>query len=215
MRQTKDLRRLQKVFKRRVARLESLLRTTLNGRQPQNKDIFPAVVSYIVIESLNGWALFSRSYYLSCARGTRTASGNPITIGAPTADPIGQAIKLAKPWITPSAAGTWHRRDEPTWHDHRALLAACRPLKCSHQPVIDSALSMNQMVFADLPVFRNFFAHRNQATDRAARNIAPKYLLPSSLQPAQFLVSVPPRRHTPVVLEWLAELTITVDFLCA
>jgi hypothetical protein len=205
------LRKLRVTLSRRLSRLEKRL-STLASSSPQERDI---VVSYVAIEALNAWALFSRCFYLSCALGTRTERNKRVIFAASTVtDHIGFAIIHFKKSAKPNSGGTWHRRDEPTWHDPNVLMAVCKNLGCSIQDELEAAFSLQQTVFRNLPVFRNFFAHRNEGTSRAARNIGPEYTLPTYLSPAELLLAVSPGAHTSLILMWLDEIRITAEFIC-
>jgi hypothetical protein len=171
------------------------------------------VVAYVAIEALNAWALFSRSFYLSCTLGALTERKKLVTT-TPTTDPLGAAITCINSRARPSAHGVWHRRDEPAWHDPNVLMRVCGNVGCSIQVQIGQAFSLSQNVFKDLPVFRNFFAHRNGDTSRAAQNIAPRYTLPSHLSPTELLLSVSPGATEAVIVDWLSEMVITAEFLC-
>jgi hypothetical protein len=149
-----------------------------------------------------------------CVLGAKTERKKRVTLTNAPSDPIGVAITHYKPKAQPNTAGVWHRRDEPTWHDPNILMTLCGNVGCSIQPQISAAFSLNQNVFKDLPVFRNFFAHRNGQTSEAARNIAPNYTLPSNLSPTELLLSVGPGASSSVMIEWLAEIKITAEFLC-
>lgn len=210
MRRCKRLRRLRKTLDRRVARLERRLRGVAGVVGHKDRDM---VVAHVAIEALNAWALFSRSYYLSCALGAVTERKKYVTT-AVTADPLGAAITCINSRARPSAAGVWHRRDEPAWHDPYVLMRVCGNVSCSIQSEIGQAFSLSQNVFTHLPVFRNFFAHRNGDTSQAARSIAARYTLPSHLSPTELLLSVSPGSTEPVLADWLAEILITAEFLC-
>jgi hypothetical protein len=210
MRRCKRLRRLRKTLNRRVARLERRTRAIAGVVGHKDRDM---VVAHVAIEALNAWTVFSRSYYLSCALGALTERKKYVTI-APTADPIGAAITCINRWARPTAVGAWHRRDEPAWHDPNVLMRVCGNVSCSIQTEIGAAFSLNQNVFNHLPVFRNFFAHRNGDTSRAARSIAARYTLPSHLSPTELLLSVSPGATETVLVDWLAEILITAEFLC-
>ena len=171
------------------------------------------MTAYVTIEALNAWALFSRSFYLSCALGAVTERKRPVTT-TPTVDPLGAAITCINSRARPNALGVWHRRDEPAWHDPNVLMQVCGNVGCSIQAQIGQAFSLGQNVFNDLPVFRNFFAHRNGQTSQAARNIAPRYMLPSHLSPTELLLSVSPGATETVIVDWLSEMVITAEFLC-
>ncbi len=210
MRRCKRLGRLRGTLNRRLARLERRIKTVIGAGGNNDLDV---VVAYVTIEALNAWALFSRSFYMSCALGALTERKKVITI-APTADPLGAAITCINSRIRSNAQGAWHRRDEPAWHDPNVLMRVCKNLQCSIEAQIGQAFSLSQNVFNDLPVFRNFFAHRNEQTLGAAKNIAPRYTLPTHLAPTEFLISVSPGGTQTVILEWLTEMVITAEFLC-
>lgn len=208
MRRCKRLRRLRGTLNRRLARLQRRIQAVAGGHR--DRDV---VVAYVAIEALNAWTLFSRSFYMSCALGALTERKRPVTTTA-TADPLGAAIVCINSRARPNALGAWHRRDEPPWHDPNVLMRVCNNLGCSIQVEIGRAFSLSQNVFNDLPVFRNFFAHRNGDTSQAARNIAPRYTLPTHLSPTELLLSVSPGSTETLILEWLTEMMITAEFLC-
>jgi hypothetical protein len=110
--------------------------------------------------------------------------------------------------------GAWNRRDEPTWHDPNVLMNVCKNMQCSAQANIQAAFSLGQSVFLHLPVVRNFFAHRSDETNRAAKNIAPQYTLSTYLAPAEMILASRPSASVPVIIEWLDEMKITSEFLC-
>jgi hypothetical protein len=190
--------------------LERRIKAVAGGGVHKDRDV---VVAYVAIEALNAWALFSRSFYMSCALGALTERKKVVTT-EPTVDPLGAAITCINSRARPSASGVWHRRDEPAWHDPNVLMRVCANLKCSIQVQIGQAFSLSLNVFNDLPVFRNFFAHRNGQTSQAARNIAPRYTLPTHLAPTELLLSVSPGSTETVILEWIVEMSITAEFLC-
>lgn len=213
MNRRKNLSAVRKAFSARITRLEK--RFLASSAQP-SYDRDP-VISYVAIEALNSWAQFSRAFYLSCVISARTES--KVTVGVwPTGmsenDAMGFAIKRLRPHATANSLGVWARRDEPTWHDPNALLSICKHLNCSLYGQMQNAFSMGQNVFIDLPVFRNFYGHRNRASERAAQNIAPKHLLPSASRPSDILGRIPPSETVPLLLVWLAEMKITAEFLC-
>jgi hypothetical protein len=197
------------MLNRRLARLERRIKI-VSAAGHRDRDV---VVAYVAIEALNAWALFSRSFYLSCALGAFTERKRRVKM-TPTADPLGAAIVYINNRARPNAMGIWHRRDEPAWHDPNVLMRVCRNLGCSIEVEIGQAFSVSQNVFNDLPVFRNFFAHRNGDTSQAAKNIAPRYTLPTHLSPTELLMSVSPGSTETLLVEWLTEMAITAEFLC-
>jgi hypothetical protein len=199
-------------LKWRLYRLENRLKSVSTTTARPERDM---AVAYVAMEALNAWAMFSRSFYLSCALGTVTERDRKVAItAAPTADHMGMAITQFKKSAKPNSAGQWHRRDEPAWHDPNVLMTVCKNLGCSIQTQLVSSFTLQQSVFNDLPVCRNFFAHRNESSSRAARNIAPRYTLPTYLSPCDLLLSVSPGSSTSVLLSWMDEMNITAEFIC-
>lgn len=174
-------------------------------------------LTFAVINLLNSWSNFVRAFYLSCAFGAKTKTLVFVRPHVPFSDTnaaIGYAIQQFKRYASPNILGRWHRRDEPPWHDPNTLLRVCANLRFSNTTKIQAAFSLNLRVFLDLPVARNFYAHRNQGTDEAAQLLAPLYGIPSNLRVTQLLFSNPLRRPQPLIFEWIDELKITADFLC-
>lgn len=211
MQRVRRLRKLRLAVRWRLRRLED----KLNGVGSKPRSERDLAVAYVTIEALNAWVLFSRSFYLSCAIGARTERNRRAILATPLGtDHLGAAISHYKKSAKPNSHGQWHRRDEPAWHDPNVLMTVCKNLGCSVQNELEAAFSMQQTVFRDLPVFRNFFAHRNQGTSGAARNIAPLYTLPTYLTPAELLMSTSPGAYAPLLVTWLDEIRITVEFIC-
>jgi hypothetical protein len=211
MQRTKRLRKLRMALKRRLFRLEKRLKSVSSASDRPEREI---AVSYVAIEAMNAWAMFSRSFYLSLPLNTLTERNKRVTMSAPAADHLGEAIKHYKPFAAPNSSGAWHRRDEPAWHDPNVLMTVCKNRGCSVQAQLEASFSLQQDVFRDLPVCRNFFAHRNQSSSQAARNIAPRYTLPTYLSPCDLLLSVSPGDSVPVLLAWMDEMNVTAEFIC-
>jgi len=198
-------------LKWRLSRLEKRLKTVSSSSPRPDREI---AVAYVAIEALNAWAMFSRSFYLSLELNTVTEHNKKVTMSTPAADHLGDAIRHYKPHATPNTLGVWSRRDEPTWHDPNVLLTICNNRGCSVQTQLQASFSLQQNFFRHLPVCRNFFAHRNESTSRAARNIAPGYALPTSLTPCDLMLSASPGSSSSVLLAWMDEMNITAEFIC-
>jgi hypothetical protein len=156
MRRTSRLRSLRgSTFKR----LDRLHRGATGIPSTARIDQVEQQISHITINLLNTWTNFVRAYYLSCMlsavrhRGGRISVANP---GLSLNDAIGQAIRHYRPYCSPTSSGSWHRRDEPTWHDPNKFIPICRAQNFSNLAQIYSAFSLGSRVFSDLPVFRNF-----------------------------------------------------------
>jgi hypothetical protein len=102
MRRTKRLRKLRLALKGRLYRLEKRLTSVASSASIPERD---SAVAYVAIEALNAWALFSRSFYLSCAMGARTEKNIKISVTGTTIDYIGHAIIQYKKGRNPMPPG--------------------------------------------------------------------------------------------------------------
>jgi hypothetical protein len=214
MNRCKNLLKLRKTLAARLDRLERKL-AIAQKTAPHERD---PIVAYVAIETLNAWAQFSKAFYLSCVINAKSESRLAVTVipsGMSANDALGMAILRFKKHATPNSVGQWARRDEPAWHDPNVLLEICKITNCSLYTQMQAAFSLGQRVFNDLPVFRNFYGHRNRLSAEAARNIGPSYLLPTTLRPSEMLLRSKPSAVTSVLVEWMAELRITSEFLCS
>lgn len=214
MRPHKNLIKLQKTAIKKLTKLEQLSNNILSISS--NKEI-ETHLTYITIETLNTWSNFSRSFYLSCTLSAKTVSGKRISISRTIAnfnDAVGLVIPLYKRSATPNHSGIWHRRDEPTWHDPNVIMNICDHIGCSNITEIRAGFSGGLTVFKNLPTFRNFYAHRNSQTEYAAMQIATQYSISNLLKPSQILLSLPLNGNQPLLIEWIDELILTVEYLC-
>jgi hypothetical protein len=213
MNRCRSLLKLRLAFAARIDRLERRL-SAATGLAPHERD---PIVAYVTIETSNAWAQFSKALYLSCVMNAKTEGRVVVSVvppGMSANDALGVAIERYKTYATPNSTGQWARRDEPTWHDPNVLLELCRITNCSLYAQMQAAFSLGQRVFIDLPVFRNFYGHRNRLSAAAAQNVAPTYLLPTTLRPSEMLMRPKPASASPVLVEWMAELKITSEFIC-
>ena len=105
-------------------------------------------------------------------------------------------------------------RDEPTWHDPTVLLRLVRELNCSSLPQVTTALGYATTAFKDLPVFRNFFAHRNEGTAAKTANVARRCTLSPALRPSEILCARRAGRPQSVLSEWLDDLHNVIVSVC-
>lgn len=215
MRPHKRLGTLEYSARKRLGRLHYLVSDSLPTLSYR---VGEACLSYVVIETQNTWSNFSRAYFLSSVLHPTTVSGVKVTIsrGPLSFDgAIGLAIsKWGKRGARPRLDGSWHRRDEPAWHDYTILLRACQEIGSSNLAHVRAGLSSGSRVFTDLGPFRNFFAHRNLATEHAAMQLAPQYGIPATLRPSQILLTPPLGRPQPLILDWIDDLSSTIEYLC-
>ena len=213
MQREANLADLETVFVRQLARLRYDVKQAMTCKFNRDRE---ALVTFVVLNLLNSWSNFVRSYYFSCAFGTRTKSAIkvfPVNQFPDYNSAIGFAIRAFTPYSLPNTAGIWHRRNEPPWHDLNTLLRLATSLNFQNLAKIQSAMSLNVRVFIHLPTVRNFYAHRNQGTSDAARKIAVQYGIPSNYLTTRFLFSNPIRRPQPLIFEWIDELQISADYL--
>lgn len=175
------------------------------------------LISYVSIDLLNSWVNFARSYYLSCCMGARTAVGlqvNLTTRPASLTAAIGLAVHQHRPKAQPRSDGSWNRRDEPPWHSSLTLLSLAAFLGFSNQTGIQSAFSIQTRVFADLPVFRNFYGHRNEQTQKAASKLGPQYGISPLLRPTAILLGRPSGRPQALIHEWIVDMSLAAEIMC-
>jgi hypothetical protein len=174
-------------------------------------------LAYAAIEAHNAWSSFARSYYLSCVLRPRRVRGGivSVTLSVSTfSAAIGLAMKTHKPKLSPSAAGAFPRKLEPSWYEPRILRLSCDALGCSHKSDIQTALAVPTRAIDHLTIYRHFFAHRNDDTCRAAQAIAPAYSIPSNLHPVRILAYRPIGRPYPLLADWLDDILSIVRLLC-
>lgn len=209
-----SLARLLFSFRWRIRRLRSQCYRVRPNNLDQSGKI---LVAFACVETQNAWSNFVRAFYLSCIFEAKTATSKRVRHGVVAPDlnaGIGIAVQMVRPYSQPKSNGSWDRRDEPAWHDPNTLLRLSSRISCSHDSELQAAFSMGFTVFRDLPVFRNFFAHRNAATADAAANIASSYGIPSSLSAPAILLSAPYGRFQPLLFEWMDELLFTAEYMC-
>jgi hypothetical protein len=173
-------------------------------------------LAYVLIELLNCWSSFARSLYLSCVDSAWTTQGHVVLANHrfPSVNSaIGFAVHQWRPGATPNASGIWHRRDEPTWHDPQILLRLSHLLAFSNNATLTGALSLGSRVFIDVPVTRNFFAHRNQGSQSAMEFVALQYGI-AVRRPADLLLQRALKRPQALVLDWLDDIYTTMGLMC-
>jgi hypothetical protein len=203
--QTSCLRRF-KVFRREIERCPTPV-TRAGDR----------LVAFIAIETLNLWASFVRAYYVSCCmRGKRVGGGRVLIPAGAGINGCAQAINFAMQTVKPYAKGgpPWSRREEPTWHDTQTLLKLSAAVGASNVLQVQAAFGLKTRVFLDLPVFRNFFAHRNDETARRVAARARYYGLSPQLRPSEMLCAASPGRPQRICSDWLDDICDVVQSLC-
>jgi hypothetical protein len=214
MKPTKNLIRLRVAASKNIARLRTSI-THLPAASDEART-GNALLAVATIELQNAWSSFVRSYFLSGLLSARTERGHIIRTSATItslAQGIGIAIHSWKPKTPAPPSGVWRRRDEPPWHDPTILLDLSNRLHFSNVATIQAALSMQSRTFVDLPVFRNFFAHRNQDSSRAALALAAQYSIAAN-RPSEVLLSRATGRPQVLILDWIDDIHTTIEMLC-
>ncbi|MBF6604851.1 MAG: hypothetical protein IVW53_04630 [Chloroflexi bacterium] len=173
------------------------------------------------MESLNTWANFNRSLWLSSVAGAKTTSGRAVSVrrgvhGRPQSDAIHLAIVLIRkpPRLKIPANRSWKRREEPAWHDPATIRRLAKKVRATNLDAIELGLDLTSNVFADLPQMRNFFAHRNENSIRVARAAAPRNGVSALLTPAEALLELPYGSGPSLVRQWISDLRLAVDLMC-
>lgn len=172
-------------------------------------------LAYVVIEVQNTWSNFARAFLLSMLCAPRRRSGNRVVLGNLTATTPGALLLVATHACKPTSPPPLERRDEPSWHDTGNFLKACTALAPSNLAEIQAALSLQARVFSDLPVFRNFYAHRNEETAARAVGVARRtYLITGVRHPSQALLKPARTRTQPLLADWLDEMKVVLQLIC-
>jgi hypothetical protein len=179
------------------------------------------LISPLVINTLNTWSLFNRTYYICCLLGAWRRNGtfvsSSITASAISVnDAIGYSILHFKTKAVPLSSGNWDTRDEPTWHDSNTLIALATKYAFSNLADIQTAYSFGFTAHKNLVVFRNYYAHRNRGTKERAQNVAAQYGIRTNQHPSDILLDYPLSTPGSSLLQiWLGELQHTIALLCS
>lgn len=214
MRPCRNLGKLEHSARKRLLRLRGVASRVCRGDVQHDGEIY---FSFVAIETLNTWRNYCRALYLSFTLDPRSTSGTRVTIcrrGLTFNQAIGIAVRSYRRHAEPRSDGTWDGRDEPAWHVPQVLLRLCGLLRCSKLEDIQAAVSAGSRVFIDLPVFRNFYAHRNQQSQYAAMRLATQYGIPATFRPSRILASRPLGRPQPLVLDWIDDLLFATQGIC-
>ena len=181
--------------------------------------------SYVVIEALNCWVLFSRSFIISAALGARARNSGKITSAShwPSQnDVIIRAAVAENPRLASSGSLPTYidRRQEPAWHDPAVILRLCAALGLSNGATVSQALSLGATAMRDLPPVRNYFAHKNEDTAERVRRIGRTHgisayagSLSRKKSPVLVVTSAAPGRPQSILNDWLDELAVTASLM--
>ena len=166
------------------------------------------LATFLVVESQTLWVNFARSYYLSCALGTKSPDGGKLALGVPRFATEQAALQFAV-----KVKGVASARGEPIWHDLTAFDRSMTALNLGDRTRLTRALGYPSAVFADLNPCRNFFAHRSRSAAQKVKTVARRNGIPPDL-PASDVVCSPASGHSQSLLvDWLDDLTAIIEIL--
>jgi hypothetical protein len=212
MRRRTCLNRLNESFARRTIRLEAIA-AQIAGKAGHDID---RAIAFVTIESLSAWSGFSREFYLSCAflypktiGGRHVAHKQANIVGE--RDALVHSIQRLK-GIT--ARGRIAPRDEPVWHEKRALPTLSSSLQLSNHNSVLRGFSYPTTFFDDLPPVRNFYAHRSRETAGRVLNVARRYGNPAVRHPNELINYVQQGRVQTLLQEWLSDMRQIGQAIC-
>jgi hypothetical protein len=200
---------------KRSCRLLASVSSTTNAFAKEER------MTYAVINILNSWSNFQRTYFICCLLGAKSATQGFVTSSQTglvmnANDAIGKAIVHFTPKKTPLSNGTWDTRDEPAWHNSNTLLKLATAYIFSNESQIQTTFSLGFTAHNNLVVFRNYYAHKNRGTKSKAQAIAVQYLLQQRQHPTAILLGIPfSSPSINLIGLWADELCQTIEWLCA
>ncbi len=210
----KNLWRLYRPLLHRFERMEEQVRAAEISNVERLRS---ECASLVCINALNDWRNFVRAYYLSIFCGTRCDRRSRIEYNIASCaanQAMLYAVRTFKPYYVLPQNGVCHRRDEPAWHDPNVLLQLAGALCFTNLVDIQASFSIGSRAFLDLPVFRNYYAHRNRESARAAQQVAPQYGVSALLLPTEIMYSHAAGRPHSILLDWLHDIATTAELLC-
>jgi hypothetical protein len=207
-------RRLTRLFppvKKRLQRDRRLLDQAIRLGPSHARE---ETISWAIIDLRNTWQSYMRYYLLSCALRARSGGG-VITHAVPAIarpeDFLMEAIRVMNPRrpVRPHP----RRRDEPDWGNTHSVVQLEQHFQFSVGPHMLAAVSYQTRAFVDLPVARNFYAHRCMQTELAALGLQPNYGVQGNARVSDFLLSRAPNRPDPIAIEWVEDLLFVSEFL--
>src|SRR6266851_4361077 len=204
-----DYRKMQRRVHLRLIKLHSMVADLT----PRTSILNDERIAFVVVESLNLWVSFTRSYYLSWFLNPKTISGHRVICRRHFnlfEDALVFAIRRLRNrnYRRPHPS----RLDEPSWHNPGTILTLAAEVGVSNLLQVQSAFSLGATYPASLPSARNFYAHRNEETYRKVQDRAETLGFGRSLRPCEFLCTPMPLRPQNLIADWLDEIRVTVEF---
>lgn len=204
--------KLETLLIRRRRRLRYLRAVEVGARGAPGRDADRAC-SFVAVEALNFWTQYCRDFVIQCARGAMTVGGVAVkatTVPYTSRDDL--LTDLAKRFghMKKNAVGPPGGLQEPTWRVPQRVADVARYLGLANEGSIRSATSVGTVVVSELPVARNFAAHRCESTAEGLRQLGIKYGVGPAPKLAEVMQAPGASGGVTVASEWLAE----IDNLC-
>lgn len=216
MRRVLELRSLRKVALQRLSRARSSVLPRIGSSRNQKY-----CVSYCVIELVDLWATFVRSFYASSALGATRADGAHVTCAQRFVD-ADDAYRWAASWRffrtkagrRPGAkAPPYNMQNEPSWQWPTNISGIASALRLSNEPAILVAIARANPGIEHLIAFRNYFAHRNRETVAKARDVLYKYAVTPAPSIEESLHIFVPRTAASLIEILISDLHDVIDLL--
>ena len=217
MRRSQSLANLRDAMWRRSDRLSALASSVIG----QSDAVARRVAAFVAVEAYTGWVNFEREFYLSCAYlKAKQLGGARVTHASKYVRDEQSALRHAIPVAkgprakVPRAGRPIRPADEPDWSRRDVLLSLSAHL--SNQAEIQNGLSLQTTFFRDLPTIRIFYAHRTKSTaDKVKAMALREYAVTDLVHPHQLINEILPGRANTLLVEWLADMQLVADGVCA
>lgn len=206
MRSSKALARLHTAYLFRNYRLLNLAdEAFLDLTQPRAR----RAVGYVCIEAMNGWELFARSYFVSCASGCKSLTGQRISshLSGLTHEDILRNANAAVPRNLRGMRGV-------NWKKLPALDHLGTTFGLTNQFQISVLVSSPSSTLGDLNLCRVFFAHKSLGNLTSALDVHRSYGIPSMPSIYELLKVKEPTSGQALLTKWLSDLVSFADDLC-
>jgi hypothetical protein len=218
MRKSRKLRALGSQISLRLGRLIALERTIPNA------DTTEAIrlTGYVAIDALAAWSAFSREYVLGCLWLDAYSETVGVVshslkgqVGSERAAIIESVRAVKKPGWSPADDYEITPFDEPVWRKGQTLMRIAESFQFSNLDQIKIAFSYQGTALDELPVVRNFFAHKDKQTIDLVRQLGTNaYSVPPVPAATDLVTTILPGRTDTLLSEWLHNMWRTGNALC-
>lgn len=171
------------------------------------------ILVYLAVELHNLWNHFCRSYVLCSAKGLTSLSG--VVWRAPNAsrwslESIRQHLVMVhgKKRINDPLS-------EPVWRRLDVVEACCATLGTGNLPSIALTIGYGHSFLSELPVARNFAAHKSKSARMKLDQVAASRGYPGRSDLERVMLAPSSSGYGTVVLEWITEIERSMTTMCA